>query len=94
MNQQIAAFTVSKNYLERKKYSVKYLKISTRKDGIKVWSVSYVGIPYESVHERRKFAHVLAEKYGLPFFDNIMHGKPLTIGQKNTLQDYGVAVQQ
>ncbi len=92
MKQPIVAFTVSKNYLEPKKYSVKYLKISTRKDGIRFWSVSYVGMPYESVDERRKFAHVLAEKYGLPYFDNIMHGKHLTIGQKITLRDYGVAV--
>ena len=92
MRQPVVAFTVSSNYLERKKYSVKYLRISTRHDGIKCWSTYYVGIPSESLDERRKFAKELSLKYGLPYFDDVTQGKPLTIGQKITLQDYGVAV--
>jgi len=88
----VCAVTVSKNYLERTKYSIKYLTIGKRKTDVPFWFVRHVGETGfdKTVLTGKAFKYGYANR--IPYFHDIRHGQSVTETQKVMLKKYGVAV--
>ena len=92
MQKKVCAVTVSKNYLDRTKYSIKYLMIGKRKTDVPFWFVRNVGETGFDPTVLTGKAYHYSYKYDIPFFPHIRHGECVTEAQKATLKKYGVTV--
>lgn len=92
MKQTIQAVTVSKNYLERKRWCVKLLSIETRKSGEKWWKVRATVATSENHDLMVSKAGLIAAQQGIPYIPDVYNGYNLTIGCKEELSKYGVTV--
>lgn len=92
MSKKICAITVSKNYLDGRKWSIKYLMIGKRKTEIPFWFVRHIGETGVDKVELTGTALQYAFKNNIPYFVNVRHGECVTTYQKNRLRKYGVTV--
>jgi len=92
MKKVICAITVSMNYIDRKKYSIKYLSIGKRKSGGAFWYVRHVG--KTGVDRVILEADAIDEsyKYNVPYIDEIRHGETVSHKDMKILKQHGVAV--
>ena len=92
MTKKVCAVTVSQNYLERKKYSIKYLFVAYRQTGESFWFVRHVGeTGLDKIVLTKKAIHY-SFKNNIPFMVDIRHGQSLNENQIRSLKKYGVAV--
>lgn len=89
---KVDAITVSVNYLERKRYSIKLLYIGYRKSGKAFWFVRHVGMTDSNRDFLIQGALKLAKEHDIPFIPDIRHGESVTPDQKVFLIQRGVAV--
>ena len=92
MMKKVCAITVSKNYLEKTKYSIKYLTIGKRKSDVPFWFVRHVGETGFDATVLQGHALQFAHKNGIPYIAHVRHGDCITVSQKEILKKYGVAV--
>ena len=92
MTKKICAVTVSQNYIERSKYSIKYLMVGQRKCGQPFWYVRHVGETGfgRVVLEDKAIAY--GHKHAMPYLLDIRHGDNVSLFDKAILKKYGVAV--
>ncbi len=89
----IKAVTVSVNYIERKKWSVKLLSVETRKDATLYWKVRATVATSEDKDLMLLKASDVAIHHGIPFIVNRRNGDNLNDEDTQTLNKYGVAVE-
>ena len=92
MKLNITAVTVSMNYLERKKYSIKYLVIAYSKTGKAMWKVRHVGATGFDKTALQGDAFQYAFKNNVPYVRDVRQGQFITAEHKAQLKKYGVAV--
>ena len=92
MKKIVCAVTVSKNYLERTKYSIKYLTIGKRRTDVPFWFVRHVGETSVDSVMLTGIALKYAYDNNIPFFRNVRHGECVDVDQQKRLKKYGVAV--
>ncbi len=93
MQPTIKAVTVSVNYIERKKWSVKLLSVETGKDATLYWKVRATVDTSEDKKLMLKKAKGIAVKQGIAFIYDIRNGMICTETDKVILNNYGVAVE-
>lgn len=88
---KIQAVTVSKNYLDDRKWSIKYLTIGTRKNGSHFWHVRITGETGfdKTILQGKAFRG--AYENSIPYIDNIRDGEGITLAQELKLKKHGVA---
>ncbi len=92
MQATIKAVTVSVNYIERKKWSVKLLSVETRKNGTLYWRVRATVATSDPTELLYRKAVLVAAKHRVPFIYNIRHGMNITEEEKDLLEKYDVVV--
>jgi len=92
MKKSICAVTVSQNYLERKKYSIKYLTIGNRKCGNAFWFCRHIGKTGIARDDLEREAIHIAYKNRIPYFADVRHGDNVSQAHRVKMKKYGVAV--
>lgn len=92
MKKKVIAITVSQNYLERKKYSIKHLIVAYRKNGEAFWFCQQVGVTSVDREELECTAKKVSVLTWIPYILDIRHGDKIIETEKNILKKYGVVV--
>ena len=92
MKKKICAVTVSQNYLERKKYSIKYLTIGKRKCGNAFWFVRHVGTTSIFREGLEQSTIRYGFKNNIPYIVDVRHGDNVSKEHRIILKKYGVTV--
>jgi len=86
------AIAISRFYLDRKIWCVKWLSVEYTENGQEYWFVRRVTDLDRSYVKVRDIAFRYSDNIGLPVFSDIRKGMKVTDNQKLELQKYGVTV--
>ena len=92
MKSPIVAVTVSRHYFLQGEWSIKYLSIAHKKNGIPIFHVRSTMDTSIDKHSLEGIAILYAITHKIPFIPNILQGSPITDKQVDRLKKYGVAV--
>ncbi len=92
MIKKVCAITVSQNYLERKKYSIKLLSVGKRITRTPFWFVQHTGETDTDRDMLEDKALWYSTANLVPYIVDVRHGDNVTKNHKEILKKYGVSV--